>query len=163
MVQTASTSQADQSHVPGETAIRVSGILLILLGGYRLYYAVTNTVVEITQEGVYAELWGEYVGLFLSGLLGLLTLMAGIRLVRLHRAGRAFGLVVCLVVLALEVLTYGSKVVVLKLLTSSPTQSFGLWFWLWQPLNIVMFLVVIVLIARWRPPLEKEQLGRIFD
>jgi hypothetical protein len=142
MVQTASTSEADQSHVPGATAIRVSGILLILLGGYRLY-VMTSAVVELAQEGVYAELWGAYVGLFLSGVLGLLTLVAGIRLVRL--AGRIFGLVVCSVVLALEVISYGSKVVVFKLITSSPTQSLGLRFWLLQPFNIVVFLVVIIL------------------
>jgi hypothetical protein len=121
----------------------------------------TSAVVELAQEGVYAELWGAYVGLFLSGVWGLLTLVAGIRLVRL--AGRAFGLVVCSVVLALEVLSYGSKVVVFKLLTSSPTQSLGLVFWLLQPFNIVVFVVVIILIARWRPPREIEHLGRIFE
>jgi len=162
MVQTASASEADQSHVPGATAVRVLGALLILQGGYRLY-VVTSSVVVWLAEGFYAELVGAYVGLFLGGVLGLLTIVAGVRLVRLDRAGRAFGLVVCLVVLALEVLTYGSKVVVLKLLTSPPAQSLGLLFWLLQPLNIVLFLVGIILIARWHPPREIEQLGRIFD
>jgi hypothetical protein len=158
MVRTASTSEADQPHVPGAIAVRVSGIVLILLGGYRLYAVISN-VVEL--EGVYSEFGGAYVGLFLSGVLGLLTLVAGIRLVRL--AGRTFGLVVCSVVLALEVISYGLKVVVLKFVTSSPTQSIGMLFWLLHPFTIVVFLVVIILIARWHPPREIEQLGRIFD
>jgi len=163
MVQAASTSEGDQAHVPGATAVRVLGALLILQGGYRLYGVTSSVVVWLAEEGVYAELVGAYVGLFLGGVLGLLTIVAGVRLVRLDHAGRAFGLVVCSVVLALEVLTYGSKVVALKLLTSPPAQSLGLLFWLLQPFNIVLFLVSIILIARWHPPREIEQLGRIFD
>ena len=162
MVETASASEADQSHVPGATAVRVLGALLILPGGYRLY-GVTSAVVEFAQEGVYAELAGAYVGVFLAGVLGLLTIVAGVRLVRLDRAGRVFGLWVCSVVLALDVISYGLKVVALKLLTSSPAQSLGLLFWLLKPVNIVVFLVGIILIARWHPPREIEQLGRIFD
>jgi len=162
MVQTASTSEAHQAHVPGATAVRVLGTLLILQGGLPTYGA-TSTVVEIAQEGVYPELVGAYVGTFLSGVFGLLTIVAGVLLVRLDRAGRVFGLWVCSVVLALEVLTFGLTVVVLKLLTSPPAQSLGVLFWLLQPLNIVLFLVGIILIARWHPPREIEQLGRIFD
>jgi len=160
MVQTASTSEAHLAHVPGATAVRVLGTLLILQGGYRLY-AATSAVVEFAQGGLFPA--GAYVGLFLSGVLGLLTIVAGVLLVRLDRAGRVFGLWVCSVVLALEVLSFGLKVVALKLLTSSPAQSLGLLFWLLQPLNIVLLLVGIILIARWHPPRQIEQLGRIFD
>ena len=151
MVQTAPTSHADQAHVPGAAAVRVLGALLILQGGYRLY-AETSTVVEIAQEGVYPELVGAYVGTFLSGVFGLLTIVAGVLLVRLDRAGRVFGLVVCSVVLAHQVITFGSTVVALKLLTSSPAQSPGLLFWILPPVNSVLFLIGIILIARWRPP-----------
>src|SRR5215467_15361365 len=163
MVQTASASEADQSHVPGATAVRVLGALLILQGGYRLYVVTSSVVVWLAQEGFYAELVGAYVGLFLGGVLGLLTIVVGVRLVRLDRAGRAFGLVVCLVVLALEVLTFGLAAVVFKLDTSSPAQSPGLLFWLLHTLNIVLFLVGSILIARWHPPrkIKREQLGRI--
>ena len=160
MVQTASTSEADQSHVPAATTIRVLGTLLVVLGGYRLYAVTSSVVMWLAQEGVYP---GVFVGLFLGGVLGLMIIVAGVLLVRLDRAGRVFGLVVGLVVLALEVLTFGLTVVALKLLTSCPAQSLGLQSWLLKPLNIVVFLVGIILIARWRPPREIEQLGRIFD
>jgi hypothetical protein len=162
MVQTASTNEADQSHVPGATAIRVLGTLLILLGGYRLLYAVTSSVVVwLAQEGdVFAE---RVAGLFLSGVFGLLTIVAGVLLVRLHRAGRVFGLWVCSVILAFEIFGFGLRVVVFKLATSVPARSPGLLFWLLQPLQIVLFLVAIILIARWHQPREIERLGRIFD
>jgi hypothetical protein len=159
MVQTASTS--DQPHVPGATAVRVLGTLLILQGGYRLY-DVTSTV---AQEGVYPIL--GFVGLFLGGVLGLLTvglltIVAGVRLVRLDRAGRVFGLVVCSVVLALDVVHFGLSLVALSLLTRPPVQPLGPLFWP-LALSIVMSLVGIILIARWHPPREIEQLARIFD
>jgi len=162
MVQTASTSKAEQSHVPGATAIRVLGTLLILLGGYRLYVMTSSVVPWLAQEEVYL---GAFVGLFVGGVLGLLIFVAGVLLVRLDRAGRAFGLVVCLVVLALEVLGSGLAVVAFRVLTSSPAGSPGLLFWLLHFLNIVVFLVGIILIARWHPPrkIKSEQLGRIFD
>src|SRR5262245_1352492 len=161
MVQTASTSEAHQAHVPGATAVRVLGTLLILQGGYRLY-AVTSTVMLLAQRGIYPI--NVFKAVFLiGGVLGLLTIVAGVLLVRLDRAGRVFGLVVCSVALAHQVLTFGSIVVALKLLTSSPAQSPGLLFWLLPPLNIVLFLFGIILIARWHPPREIEQLGRIFD
>jgi len=161
VVQTASTSEVDQSHVPGATTIRVLGTLLILLGGYRLYAVTSSVVMWLAQEEVHPAV---FVGLFLGGVLGLLTIAAGVLLVRLDSAGRVFGLVVCLVILAIEVLSFGT-VVALKLLTSSPAQSFGLQFWLLKPVNIVVFLVGSILIARWHPPrkIKREQLGRIFD
>jgi hypothetical protein len=149
MVQTASTSEADQPHVPGATAVQVLGVLILLQGGYRLY-AVTSTVVLLAQRGIYPI--NVFQTLFLSGVLGLLTIVAGVLLVRLDRAGRIFGLVVCSVVLAHQVLTFGSTLVALKLLTSSPAQSPGPLFWTLPPVNIVLFLVGIIVIARWHPP-----------
>ena len=163
MVQTASASEADQSHVPGATAVRVLGALLILQGGYRLYVVTSSVVVWLAQEGFSGELVGVYVGLFLSGVFGLLIIVAGVRLVRLHRAGRVFGLWVCSVILAFEVLSFGLIVVAFKLTTSAPVRSPDLLFWLLQLLEIVLFLVAIILIARWHPPREIERLGRIFD
>jgi hypothetical protein len=47
--------------------------------------------------------------------------------------------------------------------SSVPVRSPGLLFWLLQLLEIVLFLVAIILIARWHPPREIERLGRIFD
>jgi len=160
MVQTASTSEADQPHVPGATAVRVLGILLILQGGYRLY-AVTSTVVLLAQQGIYPI--NVFKAVFLIGVLGLLTIVAGVLLVRLDRAGRVFGLVVCLVILALEVLTVGLALVVVALKLFTLRQSPDLLFWFLNSLSIVLFLVAIILIARWHPPRAIEQLGRIFD
>jgi hypothetical protein len=91
MVQTASTSEADQSRVPGATTIRVLGALFILWGGHRLYAVINTVVVLLAQEGIYPELEAEFVALFLGGVLGLLTIVAGVLLVRLHRAGRVSG------------------------------------------------------------------------
>ena len=157
MVQTASTSEADQSHVPAATTIRVQGTLLILLGGYRLYDVASSVVVQLPQESA-----GAFVGLLLNGVLGCFSIVAGVLLVRLHRAGRVLGLWVCSVSLAVEVLAFGLMVVAVKFAINVLAGSLGLQ-WLLSPLYIVVFLVAIILIARWRPPREIERLGRIFD
>jgi len=149
MVQTASTSEA---HVPGTTVIRVLGALLILWGGYRLYVVISS--VWLDEEGVFVA---GFAGLFMGGVFGLLTIVAGVLLVRLHRAGRVFGLWVCSVNLAFEVLAFGLIVFYV------PARSLDLQFWLLEPLYIVLFLVGIILIARWHPPRKIEQLGPIFD
>ncbi len=126
-------------------------------------------VVLFAQAGLYyrTPFAMTLAGLFLSDVFGLLTIVAGVRLVRLDRAGRVFGLWVCSGALAFEVLHFGLMVlavVTLKLLTNPPApQPFGLLFWLLPALTIVMFLVGIILIARWHPPCEIEQLGQIFD
>ena len=153
MVQTASTSEADQSHVPAATTIRVQGTLLILLGGYRLYDVASAVLVQIPV----------FVGMFLNGVLGCFSIVAGVLLVRLHRAGRVLGLWVCSVSLAVEVLAFGLMVVAVKFATNVPARSLGLQFWLLSPLYIVVFLVAFILSARWRPPREIERLGRIFE
>jgi hypothetical protein len=116
MVHTASTSHADQPHVPGARAVRVVGILLILQGGYRLY-GLSNTVVLLFQHGIAPS--NLLLILFLSAVIGLLTIVAGVLLVRQDRAGRGFGLVICSIALAHQVVTIGSTVAALKLLTSS--------------------------------------------
>src|SRR5690242_11779177 len=105
MVQTASTSEAGQPHVSGATAVRVLGVLLILQGGYRLY-GVTNSVVLYVQHEIYSTIL--FLTLFLSAVIGLLAIVAGGLLVRLDRAGRGFGLVVCSIALAYQVLTFAS-------------------------------------------------------
>jgi hypothetical protein len=149
MVQTASTSHADQEHVPGATAVRVLGALLILQGGYRIYTLI-NMVVLLSQRGI--DPINLFMPLSLSGVIGLLTIVAGVLLVRLDRAGRGFGLVVCSLALAHQVIAFASTLIALKPLTSSAAQSPGLLFWLLPPVYIVLFLVGIVLIARWHPP-----------
>src|SRR5262249_53782769 len=131
------------------------------LGGYRVY-AVTSysvVVVWLGQEEVHPAI---FAALFLGCVFGLLTIVAGVLLVRLGRAGRVFGLWGCSGILAGGVLSFGAAVV-LKLLTSSPAESPDLLFWFTHSLSIVVFLVGIILIARWHPPRKIEQLGRIFD
>jgi hypothetical protein len=149
MVQTASTSHTDQSHVPGASAVRVLGALLILQGGYRLY-AVTNAVVLVVQRGIDPSVL--FVTFFLSGVIGLLTIVAGVLLVRLDRAGRGFGLVVCSIALAHQVFAFASTLVALKVLSSSAAPSLGLLFWLLPPTYAALFLAGIIVIARWHPP-----------
>jgi len=149
MVQTASTSETDQPHLPGATAVRVLGALLILQGGFRLYTQI-NTVVMVVQRNIYST--PLFATLFLSAVVGLLAIMAGVLLVRLDRAGRGFGLVVCSIALAHQVLAFASTLVALKVLTSSAPSSLGLLFWLLPLTYMVLFLVGIVLIARWHPP-----------
>ncbi len=147
MTQAASTSHAD--HVPGATAVRVLGVLLILQGGYRLYGAI-NTVVLVVQREIYAT--PLFVTLFLSAVMGLLAIVAGVLLVRLDRAGRGFGLVVCSIALVHQVFAFASTLVALKALSSSSVSSVGLLFWLLPPIFALLFLVGIILIARWHPP-----------
>jgi hypothetical protein len=149
MVQTESASQAGQLHVPGATAVRVLGALLILQGGYRLYTAI-NTVVLLVQRGVYPSVL--FVTLFLAAVIGLLTIVAGVLLVRQDRSGRGFGLVVCSLALAYQVFTFGSALVALRFVARSMAQSPGLLFWLLPLAYMLLFLVGIILIARWHPP-----------
>ena len=149
MVQTASTSEVDQPHVPGAIAVRALGVLLILQGGYRLY-AVTNTVVLYVQRELYSTFL--FLTLFLSAVIGLLAIVAGVLLVRLDRAGRGFGLVVCSIALAYQVLTFASTLVTLKLHTSYALSSLGVLFWLLPCAYAILFLVGIIVIARWHPP-----------
>jgi hypothetical protein len=149
MVQTESTSHADQSDVPGATAVRVLGALLILQGGFRLYTQI-NTVVLVVQREIYAT--NLFVTMFLSAVVGVLAIVAGILLVRLDRAGRGFGLVVCSIALAHQVFAFASTLVALKVLSSSAAPSLGLLFWLLPPTYAALFLVGIILIARWHPP-----------
>jgi len=149
MVQTASTSEADQSQVPGATAVRVVGVLLILQGGYRLYGTI-NTVVLISQRGV--DPTNLLLFFSLSGVIGLLTIVAGVLLVRLDRAGRGFGLVICSIALAHQVFAFASTLVALSRLSSASVQSLGVLFWLLPCAYALLFLVGIIVIARWHPP-----------
>jgi hypothetical protein len=149
MVQTESTSHADQSDVPGATAVRVLGALLILQGGFRLYTQI-NTVVLVVQREIHAT--NLFVTMFLSAVVGVLAIVAGILLVRLDRAGRGFGLVVCSIALAHQVFAFASTLVALKVLSSSAAPSLGLLFWLLPPTYAALLLVGIILIARWHPP-----------
>jgi hypothetical protein len=149
MVQTASTSHTDQSHVPGASAVRVLGVLLILQGGYRLY-AVTNAVVLVVKRGIDPSVL--LVTFFLSGVIGLLTIVAGVLLVRLDRAGRGFGLVVCSIALAHQVFAFASMLIALKFVAPTATSLPGLLFWLLPSVYTILFLVGIIVIARWHPP-----------
>jgi hypothetical protein len=156
------TSEADQPPVPGATAVRVLGALLILLGGRGLY-VLTNTMVQFVQPWI-DQRWTDpsvlFAFVFLSGVLELLIIVAGVLLVRLDRAGRLFGLVVCSLALVVQVSdlrgTWAAYKFLtgpaVKYLTSSEAEWPGLLFWLLPPANIVLFLVGIVLISRWRPP-----------
>jgi hypothetical protein len=149
MVQTASTSEVDQPHVPGATAVRVLGVLLILQGGYRLY-GVINSVVLYVQRDIYSTIL--FLTLLLSAVIGLLAIVAGGLLVRLDRTGRGFGLIVCSIALAYQVLTFASTLVTLKTHTSYALSSLGLLFWLVPLAYALLFLAGIILIARWHPP-----------
>jgi hypothetical protein len=74
-------------------------------------------------------------------------------------AGRIFGLVVCSFALVVQVADLRGTLAVyksltgpeVKFLTSSEVEWPGLLFWLLPPANVVLFLVGIILIARWRP------------
>jgi hypothetical protein len=150
MVQTESTSHTDQSDGPGASAVRVLGFLLILQGGCRLYL-LSTTVKLIVQRGI-VDLSALFLTFFLTGVIGLLTIVAGILLVRLDRAGRGFGLVICSLALAHQVVGFASVLMALKFNTPSVTSSSGMLFWLMPSASTVLFLAGIVLIARWHPP-----------
>jgi hypothetical protein len=156
MVQTESTSHADQSDVPGATAVRVLGALLILQGGYRLY-ALSNAVALVVQRGIDPSVL--FMTFFLSGVIGLLTIVAGVLLVRLDRAGRGFGLVVCSIALAHQVIGFAPILIALKFVAPSVTSLPGLLSWVLPCVYAILFLVGIILIARWHPP-QVEQSPR---
>jgi hypothetical protein len=151
MTQAASTSHADD--VPGATAVRVLGALLILQGGFRVYTQI-NTVVLVVQREIYAP--SLFLTMFLSGVMGFLAIAAGVLLVRLDRAARGFGLVVCSIALAHQVFAFASTLVAFKAFSfsfsTSTALSLGLLFWLLPLTYMVLFLVGIILIARWHPP-----------
>jgi drug/metabolite transporter (DMT)-like permease len=147
MVQTAPTSHADQLHVPGATAVRVIGVLLILLGGFKLISA-SYGLMLLFHRGISTD----YVLPSMIGLavIGLLTVSAGALLARRHRAGRLFGLVVCSIALANQLFAFGS--ILIYLYIAGPLPSLGMVFWAMNVGWIVLLLVGIVVIARWHPP-----------
>jgi hypothetical protein len=150
MVQTESTSHADQSDVPGATAARVLGALLILQGGYRLY-VLSNTMMLVVQRGI-IDPSVLFMTFFLTGAIGLLTIVAGVLLVRLDRAGRGFGLVICSLALAHQVVGFASVLITLKFNTPSVMSLSGLLFWLLPSAYTILFLVGIIVIGRWHLP-----------
>src|SRR5262245_16618168 len=149
MVQTASPSEAEQPHVPGATAVRVLGALLILQGGYRLFGTI-NAVVLFSERGV--DLSRLLLVFFLSGVIQLLTIVAGVLLVRLDRAARGFGLVVCSIALAHQVFAIGLTLLAHSYVSSATAQWPDLLFWLLSIAHAILFLVGIIVIARWHPP-----------
>jgi hypothetical protein len=147
MVQTSPTSYADEPHVPGATAVRVIGVLLILLGGFKLVSA-SYGMMLLFPRGIIAN----YVVFSMIGLavIGLLTVSAGVLLVRRDRAGRVFGLVVCSIALANQLFDFGSTLIYLYLAGSS--LSLGMVFSAMNVSWIALFLVSLIVIARWHPP-----------
>jgi len=146
MVQTA---PADQPPVPGTIAVRVLGVLLILHGGLRLYG--TINLLLAFQRGNYRDDGVFNFTTMVLTALGLLTVSAGILLVRRDPAGRFFGLAVCSIALAYQILSFGSALTFLYILAPSPTRSLGMVFWLINAGSIVLFLVSIIAIACWHP------------
>jgi hypothetical protein len=149
MVQTSPTSYADQPHVPGATAVRIVGILLILLGGLKLVTAI-NAGVQVAERAINANYL--VFNLILSGVIALLTIGAGTLLVRRDHAGRVFGLVICSIALAYQLFGFGSTLAFLYVVAPSPTLSLGMVFWTMNLGSIVLYLVSIIVIARWHPP-----------
>src|SRR5215510_231316 len=143
MVQTSPTSQADQADVTGATAVRVLGVLLVLQGGWKLYTAV-NAMVQIFERSINAKPVVFF--LTLSGAIGLSTVIAGVLLVRHDHVGKVFGLVICSIALAHQVLTLGSTLASLYALGRSPL-SLGIVFWIVGVGSIVLFLAGIIVIA----------------
>jgi hypothetical protein len=152
MVQT--SSEVDQSQVPGATAVRVLGVLLILQGGVRLYL-LSNTVMLVVQRGI-TDPSVLVMSFFLTGVIGLLTIVAGVLLVRQDRAGRGFGLVVCSLALAHQVFGFASMMIALKFVGPSATTLGGLLFWVLPCAYAILFLVGIIVIACWHPPRAEQ-------
>ena len=86
------------------------------------------------------------------GVIQLLTIVAGVLLVRLDRAARGFGLVICSIALAHQVFAFGSTLVALSRVSSTTAQSLDLLFWLLSIAHVILFLVGIIVVARWHPP-----------
>jgi len=147
MVQT--SREADPSDVPGATAVRVVGALLMLQGGYRLY-ALANAVMLVVQRGIDPTV--VIMSFLLTGVIGLLSIVAGVLLVRLDRTGRGFGLVICSLALAHQVFGLVSVLIALKFVTPSLTSLPGMLFWLLPCVYAILFMVGIIVIARWHPP-----------
>jgi hypothetical protein len=147
VVQTASTNEADQTHVPGATAVRVLGALFILQGGYQLYNSINTVVMFVQREIDPSDLPLTF---FVGAVVGLLTLVAGIVLVRLDRMARGFGLVICSIALADQIYAFVSTLDAVKLISRFAT--LGLLFWLLPFIYMALFLGGIVLLARWHPP-----------
>jgi hypothetical protein len=146
VVQTSPTSYAEQSHVPGAIAVRVIGVLLILQGGWRLYTAINFAVLAF--ERALNESAAAF-AVVMPSVIGLLTISAGVLLVRRDRSGKVFGLVVCSIALAYQLLTLGS--ILISLHAIAPGRTLGMVFWAIQSVDIALFLVGIIVVARWHP------------
>jgi hypothetical protein len=148
VVQTSPTSFADQPHVAGAIAVRVIGILLILQSGWRLYNAVRFALLAFERalnesSAVFAF------AVVMPSAIGLLTLGAGVLLVRRDLSARVFGLVACSIALAYQVLTLGSTLITFRMV--APGRTLGMVYWAIQAADIALFLIGIIVIARWRP------------
>jgi hypothetical protein len=146
VVQTSPTSYADQSQVPGAIAVRVIGILLILQSGWRLYSAVRFALLAF--ERALNETAAAF-GVVMPSVIGSLTLIAGILLVRRDHSAKVFGLVACSIALAYQLLTLGSTLITLQMV--APGRTLGTMYWAIQAADIALFLIGIIVIALWRP------------
>jgi hypothetical protein len=145
MIQTSEPIDTDQSHVPGATAVRVIGILLILQGGWRLYSTIKFALL-VFERGLNDD--AAVFAVIAPSVMGLLTVSAGILLVRRDHSAKVFGLVVCSIALAYQVLTSASVFISLNAL---PVRAPNALVWALPAVYLVLFLASIIVIARWRP------------
>src|SRR5215470_9545222 len=146
MIQTSEPLDADQSHAPGATAVRVIGILLILQGGWRLYSSIKFALLAF-ERGLNNN--AAVFAVLTPSVIGLLTVSAGVLLVRRDHSARVFGLVVCSIALAHQVLTSAS--VFISLYVVVPGRTPNALVWALPAVYLVLFLASIIVIARWRP------------
>src|SRR5262245_54119658 len=85
MVQTSPTSHVDRSHVPGATAVRVLGVLLILQGGWKSYAAINFVVQTVRLGGDPNYIASTAV---ILAVIALLAIGAGVLLVQQDPAGK---------------------------------------------------------------------------
>jgi len=149
VVQTSPTSYADPSHVPGAIAVRVVGILLILQSGWRLYSAVRFALLVLERALNESTAAALAFAVVIPSVIGLLTLSAGVLLVRRDHSAKVFALVACSIALAYQLLTLGSTLITLQMI--APGRTLGMVYWAIQAADIALFLIGIIVIALWRP------------
>jgi len=137
MVQASSTSYTDQARLPGATAVRVIGVLLILQGSLRLIVVISG-VVQAFGRAIDVDYVAANV--ILVVVLALLTVTAGVLLFRRERSARLFALVVCPIALAYQLFAFGSALIYLYALAPSLGVSLGIAFWGMNVSAIVLFL-----------------------
>ena len=127
--------------------MKIIGILLIVQGIVRLGF-VTNTILQAPADLLENSPVFLIVSVVMPALLASAGAGAGVLIVQLVPAARAFGLAVCGVCLLYQVYAFGTG---LYFLATRPDVILAWPFWILGPSYIALYIAALIFLAQWRP------------